>query len=293
MEKLLCKNRYVTLTHIDRILFKNPTIRKKEVIDYYHAIAEKMLPFLKNRPLTMQRFPEGIFREGFYHKDVADSFPSWIKTAPIKKKEGGTTRYVICNNQATLVYLANLSSITQHLWLSRVDKIEYPDRMIFDLDPSGVSFRAVCKAACELKAILEEKNLRPFVMTTGSRGLHVVVSLKRNHTFEQVKSYAHLCAQECAARNPKLFTLDVAKKKRTGKIYIDILRNSYAQTAVAPYALRALRGAPLATPLFWEELSNKKLTSNYYTIKTIFKRFETHENPWKDLEKKTSSLSIQ
>src|SRR5262249_37058792 len=156
---------------------------------YYNKIAIHMLPYVKDRPLMMHRFPDGIYGESFYQKDASAYFPSWIKQALVPK-EGGYNNYVVCQNRATLVYLANQACITPHVWLSRIDKLHHPDKLVFDLDPSGTDFSVVCHIALALKKILEHKKLHPFVMTTGSHGLHVVVPLDRTTIFEKVKSFA-------------------------------------------------------------------------------------------------------
>lgn len=274
----------VELTHEDKLLFPKPrAITKQAFIEYYERIAPVMLPYMHNRPLTMHRFVQGITHEGFYQKDAGSYFPAWVKTKAISKEAGGMTRYVVCNNAATLVYLANQLCITPHLWLSRIDKLNYPDRMIFDLDPSGKDFGVVRTLAKQLRQVLEDAGLKPFVMTTGSRGLHVVTPLKRVHTFDQVRAWAYTVAQHVVNENPQCCTLEVRKDKRRGKVFIDVLRNSYGATAVAPYAVRAHPGAPVATPLDWDELPLVR-SAQKYTIKTIFKRLSTQTDPWQGMD---------
>jgi bifunctional non-homologous end joining protein LigD len=279
----------IEITNPDRILFSKSKITKGDLIDYYQDIAPKILPYLKNRPLTMQRFPNGIDKEGFYQKDAGSYFPSWIKRIEIPKQDG-VVNYVVCNNTATLVYLANLACIPMHPWLSKIDKLNYPDRMIFDLDPSGKNFAQVQQTALQLKKVLETLKLKPYVMTTGSRGLHVVVPLKRVHTFDVVKEFAHDVARYMVNLNPKLLTIELRKNKRGKKIFVDWLRNGLGATAVAPYSVRAREGAPVATPLHWDEVDDAWLRSDTYTIKTLFARIKKIKDPWKDIEKKATSL---
>ena len=186
MNELKIGNRLVAITNPDRVLFGKSGITKGQMIDYYRRIAPIMLPYIKDHPITMHRYPDGIDHEGFYQKDVSNYFPAWIKTEPIAKKEGGVVHYVVINNAATLVYLANQACIVMHAWTSKIDKLHYPARMIFDLDPSTKDFSHVRKTALAIRAHLENLNITSFVMTTGSRGLHVVVPLKRNHTNEEV-----------------------------------------------------------------------------------------------------------
>jgi bifunctional non-homologous end joining protein LigD len=282
-----CYGRYcVAITSPDRVLFPASKITKADLIDYYEAIAPVMLPYMKDRLLTMQRFPEGIQGESFYQKDVPDYFPSFIKRVVVPKQEGGVVHYMVCDKQATLVYLANSACITPHLFLSKVDKLHYPDQMIFDLDPSqGHDFEAIKKVALLLKQLLEDDGLVPFVKTTGSRGLHVQVPLRRSAHFDQVRAYAYTIAEKIVTEYPKQTTLETRKTARGKKIFIDVLRNSFGATAVSPYAVRAHEHAPVATPLEWHELGEKKLLSTTYTINNIFKRLQEMGDPWHGISK--------
>ncbi len=291
MRRLKLGKYVVAVGNERKILFPKSKITKGELIEYYRRIAPIMIPYMKDRPLTMQRFPQGIDEEGFYQKDAPDYFPKWIKFKSIKKKADGYVRYVVCNNAATLVYLANQACITPHLWLSKIDKLRYPDRMIFDLDPSGRDFNLVRKAAKQLKSILDQLELPSFVMTTGSRGLHIVIPLKRGHHFDWVRSFARDIAELIVQQSPRQFTLEIRKVKRRGRVFIDILRNAYGQTGVAPYAVRPKPGAPIATPITWKEAFNPRLTPQRYTIKNIFRRLAQKDDPWQDINKFACSLS--
>ena len=290
MYELMVGRRKISITNGDKIIFPKTNISKKELIDYYYNIANIMVPYMKNRPLTMQRFVHGADKEGFYQKNASDYFPSWIKRIPIKKKEDGLVNYVVCNNAPTLVYLANQLSITFHVWLSRVDKLNFPDRMIFDLDPSVKGFAIVRFAARQLNTFLRTIGLIPFVMTTGSRGLHVVVPLDRKADFDTVRSCARDIADLLVARYPAKFTTEIRKVKRGKRLFIDTLRNSFAQTGVAPYSVRARPGAPIATPIFWDELGTRGMRSDKFTIKTIFRRLSRKDDPWHDIDKYACSL---
>lgn len=272
----------ITISHPEKIYFPEDSITKADLIDYYFNIASVMIPYMKNRPLTMHRFPDGIHGEAFYQKDASAYFPEWIKLQPVEKKDDGITNYVVCNNRATLVYLATQACITPHLWLTKIDKLRYPDRMIFDLDPPDDNFALARSTALELHELLAQLKIKSFLLTTGSKGLHVVIPLKRTATNDQVKACAQDLARILVQNNPERITLDMNKKYRVNRLFIDTLRNSYGATAVAPYAVRAKPGGPVATPLAWFELSNKKLTSQTYTIKNIFDRLKKIEDPWKD-----------
>jgi bifunctional non-homologous end joining protein LigD len=272
----------IELSNQDKILFPKSKITKGELIKYYTTIAPIMLPHIHNHPIAMQRFPDGIDQEGFYQKDISDYFPSWIKHTTIKSTlDEHPVTYVICDNAATLAYLANQAVITVHVWLSQVGRLHHPDRLIFDLDPSNtLDWQALIDGALQLKNLLAVHDLTACVMTTGSRGLHVVVPLEQKNTFIQVHAFALSIAQLMVKNNPEQFTLELNKQKRGTKIFIDILRNQWAQLAVAPYAVRALESAPVATPLSWQELELIQ-SAQHYTIKTVVNR----PDPWLDFEK--------
>jgi bifunctional non-homologous end joining protein LigD len=279
----------VNVTHPDKVLFPADGIRKQEVIDYYERIAEVMLPHIEDRPLMLQRFPNGIGEKGFYQKNVASYFPDWIKRATVKKA-GGKVVHTVCNDVATLVYLTNLNCITPHMWLSRVSKLSYPDLLIFDLDPSGDDFSAVRRTAFALREILESLGVKSFPMTTGSRGLHVTVVLNGDSDFDRVRSLARTAAELLCSRYPELVTVAARKNQRFDRVYMDVLRNAYAQTAVAPYAVRAKPGAPVAAPLDWDELSDARLHSQRFNMKNIFRRIEKDGDPWKSMRRHPQAI---
>lgn len=280
----------VKITNPDTILFPKAKITKQELVDYYQRIARIMLPYVKNRPLTMQRFPDGIDKEGFYQKNASDYFPDWIDLEPIKKQEGGVVNYVVANKSATLVYLANQGCVTPHIFLSTVKKLNYPDTIVFDLDPPGKKFDIVRTTALELKELLEKIGLVPFVKTTGSRGLHIVVPIKPTQDFDVVRAFAREIAQVLISHDPNHLTLEIRKQKRRGRVFIDIMRNAFGQTAVAPYGVRAREDAPVATPLEWAEVKDSKLRSDKYTIKTIFRRLARMGDPWKSMRRNARSI---
>lgn len=269
----------VTLTHEQKEYFPKNHITKGDLIAYYIRIAPLVLPLVKNRLISMQRFPDGIDHQGFYQKNAGDYFPEWITTKTLANQDHTKVKYIIINNTETLIYLANQGCITPHVWLSRTTQVNNPDRMIFDLDPAGeVKFARVRWVARQLKKMLEKDHLTPFVMTTGSRGLHVVVPLEPCYSFDEVRAYARTIAQQLLHEYPSFITLALNKDERKNRIFIDILRNSFGATGVAPYAVRALPGAPIATPFFWHELL--KMTPQKYTIKNIFRRIARVGDPW-------------
>lgn len=296
----------IQISNPDKILFPKIKATKKELIEYYDAVAPLMIPLIKNHPITLQRYPAGIEHEGFFQKDAGTYFPSWIKTKTIKHTQG-TVNYVVATTPATIVYLANQAAITIHEWLSRADKLLYPDRMIFDLDPPSPmrggaakqkhgaggqarnSFDNVRYAALDLKKMFDDLKMRSFVMTTGSHGLHVVVPLKRKYTFEQVADYAYSCAQKLVEQNPQRYTLELRKEKRGKKIFIDTLRNRWSATAVAPYSVRPKERASVAVPLSWREVKSSKLRSDMFTIRDV-KKICARKTEWSQFAKTQNSL---
>jgi bifunctional non-homologous end joining protein LigD len=280
----------IEISHEDKVFFPKAKITKGDVIHYFRRVARVMLPHVRERPLAMHRHPDGIEGEGFFQKDVPDYFPDWIKRVTTPRKEGGKIDNVVCNNAATLVYLANQACITPHVWLSRRDKLDCPDQLIFDLDPPARKFALVRFAAKTLHDFFDELGLRVFVKTTGSRGLHVMVPLDRKQDFDSVRRFAQDVARVLAHRHPKHLTVEPRKNKRRGRLFLDTARNSYAQHAVAPYAVRAIEGAPIATPLGWNEVRDSKLNAQRFDIKNIFQRLSQKPDPWKNLRRSARSL---
>lgn len=290
---LVINGHTIECTHVDKIIFPKNEITKADVLAYYIKIASTMMPYVKNRPISMLRYPNGIQHEGFYQKNAGDYFPSWITLKSLKAEAGHVVNYVVIDSKATLVYLANQLCLTPHIWLSKIDELDYPDRMIFDLDPSGkkFDFNLIRKTAFAFKELLEHIGLVPYIMTTGSRGMHVVVPLKRTANFDEVRAFAYDIAQYVQKNDPKNLTLEIHKASRGKKIFLDYLRNSYSATSVAPYAIRAKDGAPVATPIDWKEVEDPKLISTRYTLFTVFNRLKKKGDPWKGIAKDARSIS--
>lgn len=282
----------IDIKNRDKIFYPEYGITKGDVIDYYEKAADYILPFLKDRPLSLRRYPDGISKNGFFQKVVPDYFPDWIDTAEIDKKEGGTITQVICNNKATLIYLVNQGTISIHPWLSRLPDLNKPDRLIFDLDPPDLNHIGELISAAEIlrKTLEETLGLAAFVMTTGGKGLHVICPLNPAPGFDIVHSFAKEIADYIVSKSPDIFTTKVRKNQREKRVFIDYLRNSYAQTSVAPYSVRAQQNATVATPLRWNELNKGGLFSGYYHIKNIFRRLNQIENPWEDFQAKAGEL---
>jgi bifunctional non-homologous end joining protein LigD len=280
----------LALSNTGKILFPESGVTKGRIIDYYRRVAKVSLPHFAERPLTMHRFPDGIAREGFFQKDVPEYFPDWIDRVRLDKQDGQVT-YVVANDAATLVYLANQACITPHLSLARRDKPYHPDRMIFDLDPSDDDFEKVRRAALGLKDLFRRIETAVFVQTTGSRGLHVVVPLDRSATFDAARDFATRVANHLARAHPESLTTEQRKSARGDRVFLDTLRNAYGQTAVAPYAMRALEGAPVATPLDWPEVGKRELGPQSYSIANIFRRLAQKRDPWSSMDRRADALA--
>ena len=280
----------VKLSNEDKTFFPDDGITKGDVVEYYREVADAMVPHLRRRPLVMQRFPDGIGKGGFFHKAAPDHFPDWIERFSVKKEGGGRVDHVVCSNAAALVYVANYGCITLHLWPSRTDRIHNPDQMIFDLDPPGEDFARAVDAAHGMRELLGELRLPAYIKTTGGKGLHVVVPLDRSESFDAVRAFARDVAKLLASRDPDNLTLEVRKEKRKGRLFLDVGRNAYAQHAVAPYSLRPRAGAPIATPIEWDEL-NGRLRPSSFTIKTVLDRLSNGVDPWHGMARRARSLT--
>jgi bifunctional non-homologous end joining protein LigD len=276
----------------DKVLFPNAGITKGELVDYYERVADRILPHLKDRPLVVQRFPEGIDDEGFYQKQVGDHFPDWMTTVRVELVTSDRVQeLVVCNGKATLAYLVDQACITFHPWLSRKDKIDHPDSLVIDLDPPGDDFEAVRRAALGVRDLLEnELDLPCFPKLTGSTGVHLTVPLDRSHDFDTVRAFAREAMELLASQHPDELTTEQRKKKRRGRLYLDTGRNAYGQTAVAPWSARPLPGAPVAVPLAWKELERGGIGPRDYTVNNVFRRLSRRSDPWAKLRRRAHSL---
>ena len=266
-----------TITHPNKLFFPKDNITKQDLVNYYQKVAPLFLPHVKNRPLILQRFPNGILKKGFFQKNVSSYFPSWISTVEVQRKTQADTELILCQNKKTLLYLVNQGTITFHTWLSKKGKLQNPDQMIFDIDPPKGMLKEAKLAVQKLRAFLEKK--KSYLMTTGSRGFHVIVPLAPKRPFKEVKKEAKSLSEALCKEYPKLFTTKLRKKERKGKIFIDYLRNEYAQHSVAPYSVRPLPKAPIAMPISWDDLSRINPQSINLSNFTKYIR----QDPWKGL----------
>jgi bifunctional non-homologous end joining protein LigD len=290
-ESLRVGRRAVRLTHPDKVLFPRVGLTKLDLAGHYERVAPLMRPYLAGRPLALQGFPGGIESGGYFMKAVPDHFPDWVKRATVPKR-GGTVTHVLAEDTATLVYLAGQNVVTVHAWLSRADEPRRPDRLILDFDPSGGGFAEVRAAAREAGDRLRDAGLVPYAMTTGSRGVHATCPLRRGPSFTDVHRFARRLAEDMVADHPRRLTLEWRKADRGDRIYVDVNRNAYAQHAVAPYSVRSRPRAPVAVPLHWEELSDRKLRADHWTVASLSGRLEAEGDPWKGMSRRARALRV-
>jgi bifunctional non-homologous end joining protein LigD len=284
--------RTVEVSKPDKVLIP-PGVTKLQLATYYEQVAPAMLPLIRDKPLNYERYPDGIDGHKIFQQHAGSHFPDWIRRVEVPKK-GGTVEHVLANEPATLVYLANQGAITLHSWLSRADRpemLDRPDRLIFDLDPSVERPAEMLKAARLIVALLRELQLQPWVMSSGSRGYHIVVPLQRRAGYDVVRPFSHDVAALAADREPGLFTIEQRKAKREDKILIDYMRNGYGHTSVAPYSVRAGPGAPVATPLHIEELSDPQTRPDRHTLDTVPGRLERDGDPWREIDRAAQTLT--
>ncbi|HEU5419239.1 MAG TPA: non-homologous end-joining DNA ligase [Streptosporangiaceae bacterium] len=293
-ERLTAGRITVELSNTGKVLFPGDGITKGDLVRYYLGAAGAMLPLLRDRPLTLVRYPDGIGSGGVLQKNAPRYFPDWITRAAVPK-QGGTVQHVICDKPATLAYLANQACIELHAALSKRDALDCPDQLIFDLDPpDDRHFADVRRVALLLRDLLEgELGLTCFVKTTGGKGVHVHVAVQAGDDFDTVRQFARQVADVLVARQPRLLTTEQRRDKRGSRIYADVMRNGYSQTAIAPYAVRARPGAPVATPLSWSELDSD-LSPHDFTIATVPGRLAglNHDgDPWAAMPRRRYRLS--
>jgi bifunctional non-homologous end joining protein LigD len=284
----------VELSNTGKVFFPDAGITKGELVDYYRDMAGRVLPYLRDRPLVMARYPDGISGERIVQKNVPRYFPSWVTRTTVQKQDG-VLQQVVCDKPATLVYLANQACVEMHAFLSKTSALDRADQLVFDLDPPGEDgFGDACHLALRLRGLLEDElRLTAFVKTTGGKGLHVHVPLNARDDFDTVRRFARQASGVLAAREPGRLTTQQRKDDRGGLVYADVMRNAYAQTVVAPYSVRARHGAPVATPLGWEELKDPGLTPRRFTLRTVGERLDRlgTADPWAGLTRHRQGLT--
>ncbi len=294
-EKRKVGRKTIDLPNAEKVLFRRDGITKRDLARYYRGVAGQMLPLLRDRPVSMTRFPDGIAAPGIVQRCAPAHFPDWITRAQIRT-EDGPLEQVICDKPATLIYLAGQGYIELHAFLSRLGRIREPDQLIFDLDPpDDHRFDDVRVCALRLRDLLsDELGLPAFVKTTGGNGLHVHVPLAENEQFDAGREFARQVTGLLAARNPDLVTTEQRKRRRGPRIYADSTRNAYAQLAIAPYSVRARPGAPVATPLSWDEVEDKSLSPDQFTLRTLPDRIRESRpaaSPWAGIARRRTGLA--
>jgi bifunctional non-homologous end joining protein LigD len=279
------------LTNQNKVFFPDDGFTKGDIVNYYKEVAEFILPYLKDRPQSMNRFPNGITGKNFYHKDVdTEKIPSWLETIKIHSdSHPGNIDYLLCNDKASLIYMANLGCIEINPWNSIIKHLEKPDWAVIDLDPGDDDFKEVVKTALVVREVVNELDTECYCKTSGATGLHIYIPLAAKYEYESVKIFAELIAHTVNVRLPETTSIIRPVKKRNNKIYIDFLQNRRGQTLAAPYSVRPRSGAPVSAPLEWKEV-NIKLTPAQFTIKTILPRLKQKGDIWKPVLGKGADL---
>ena len=278
------------ISHPEKVLFPEDGITKAELAEYYASVAEAMLPHLRRRPVTMERYPSGIGSGGFLQKDVSKGFPDWLERVEAPKR-GGVVHYPLVNDARSLEWIANQNCVTPHVWTSRSPKLYQPDVCVFDLDPSAEDEpEALLAATLEVRDVLTELDLPCWVKTSGSKGFHIVVPLDADLGFDEVAAFAAAVGKVLVQRDPDRLTQEFSKVDRGGRIYVDTGRNGYSATFAAAYAVRAKPGAPVSAPCTWEEIEGGKVGPRTFGLRTMAKRLAEVGDLWKDLPRRGRSL---
>ena len=271
----------VKLSNPDKVFWPEEGYTKRDVIDYYREIAPFILPYLKGRPESLHRHPNGIEGDAFFQKNVDHLTPDWVHTVTIlSESERKDAVYLVCEDEATLVYMANLGCIEINPWHSRIGHLDEPDFMVLDIDPLDVPFIDVVKAALMTHEVLNDGGIRSFCKTSGATGLHIYVPLNPGYSYDQSTQFARLVNLLVHGRLPQITSMERSPEKRKGKVYLDYLQNSRGQTLAAPYCIRPRKGAPVSTPLAWAEV-NERLDPTHFTIKTTAERLRQVGDLWK------------
>lgn len=271
------------ITHPEKVLFPADGISKADLAAYYEAVAPAMVPLIRNRPVTMERFPAGIGAKGFMQKNVSSGFPATLHRVEVPKKDG-VVNYPLVRDAADLLWMVNQNCVTLHVWTSRVPELERPDICVFDLDPAQDDPAILRAMTLAVRDVLAEVGLRSRVKTSGSKGFHVVVPLDGAARFDGVLMFAHAVALVLVERYPDLLTLEFLKADRGGRIYMDIGRNAPGATVAAPYTVRPKPGAPVSAPCTWEEVESGAAMPTTFTLRTMPDRLDSVGDLWADME---------
>jgi len=278
------------ITHPDKVMFPDDGITKGDLASYYEMVAPLMLPHIVGRPLTMERYPSGIGKKGFWQKDVSKGFPEWLERIEVPKKDGVVHHPVITDKQS-LMWVTNQNTITQHVWTARVPDLYFPDICVFDLDPSRDDADEVRGAAAGLRDLLDSIGLTSWVKTSGSKGFHIIVPLDGKSKTGEVERFASLVGRVFVSLAPNHLTQEFSKADRKGRIYVDTGRNGYSATFAAAYTVRAKAGAPVSAPCTWTEIEKGKVAPTTFTLKNMAARIKKVGEVWSDLPKRGKSLT--
>ena len=279
----------VVITHPDKVLFPEDGITKGDLAAYYQAIAPLMLPHIAGRPVTMERYPAGIGKQGFWQKDVSKGFPAWLERVEVPKK-GGVVHHPLVTDLRSLLWITNQNTITPHVWTSRMPDLWQPDVGVFDLDPSRDEPEVLRAAAVALRDVLEELGLPSWIKTSGSKGFHIMTSLDGKTRMNEAAGFAHGVARLLVQRYPQQLTLEFHKRDRAGRILVDTGRNDYSATFAAAYAVRPRRGAPVSAPCTWDEVITGEVAPGSFTVRNMPDRIAAVGDVWADLKKRKRSL---
>ncbi len=279
------------ITHPEKVLFPQDGITKGELAAYYEMIAPVMVPHMRGRPVSMERYPSGIGKKGFFHKDVSKGFPAWLERVEVPKKDG-TVHHPLVTDTRSLLWLANQNCITPHVWTSRAPDLMHPDICVFDLDPSkDDDYDTVRAAAIGLRDLLAELGLPSWVKTTGSKGFHIVVPLDGKTPMGEAARFANAVGTLLVRRDPAHLTQEFHKVDRGGRILVDTGRNGYSATFAAAYAVRAKRGAPVSAPCTWEEIERGTVNPRTFTLRNMAARMEDVGDVWSGMLRRKRSLT--
>ncbi|MBY0496160.1 MAG: non-homologous end-joining DNA ligase [Cyanobacteria bacterium] len=277
------------ITHPEKVMFPDDGITKGDLAAYYEALAPVILPHIKGRPITMERYPAGIGKKGFWQKDVSKGFPGWLERVKVPKKDG-IVHHPVITDERSLLWVTNQNTITQHVWISRVPDLYYPDICVFDLDPSTDDAAAVRQAALGLRDLLDELGLKSWIKTTGGKGFHIVTPLDGKSTMDDVARFANQVGRVFVSLAPDHLTQEFNKVDRKGRIYVDTGRNGYSATFAAAYTVRAKKGAPVSAPCTWEEIEKGKVDPATFNLRNMPARIKKAGDLWADMLRKRPSL---
>jgi bifunctional non-homologous end joining protein LigD len=278
------------ISHPEKVLFPADGITKSDLAAYYEAMAPFALPHVRGRPVTMERYPAGIDKQGFWQKDVSKGMPDWLKRVEVPKKDG-VVHYPVITDVRSIMWMANQNAVTQHVWTSRLPRLNYPDLCLFDLDPIAQDPPAVRAAALDLRNLLEELGLPSWVKTSGSKGFHIVTPLNGKAGMDTVSEFASLVGAVFVRRAPERLTLEFKKVDRRGRIYVDTGRNGFSATFAAAYTVRAKPGAPVSAPCTWQEVERGEVEPQTFTLRNVPARVAAIGDFWAEMLRKGRSLT--